>query len=125
VELGELARDTRAARTESPDHFIQCGREALGRLEEDDRPGFVHPLGVERFAFADFRGTKPSIAKRSVDRPLIVSAATTADGPGAVVTRRPASATAAATRAPGSLMPGVPASLMTTTVCPLATCATT
>ena len=30
---------------------------------------------------------KPSIAKRSVGSPLIVSAATTADGPGAVVTR--------------------------------------
>ena len=52
------------------------------------------------------------MTNRSVGRPLIVSAAITADGPGAVVTRSPAAATAATTRAPGSLMPGVPASLI-------------
>jgi len=50
------------------------------------------------------------------ENPLIVRAATTADGPGAVVTANPAAATAATTRARDRLMPGVPASLMTTTI---------
>ncbi len=45
----------------------------------------------------------------------MVSAAITAAGPGAVVTKSPASATAATTRVPGSLIPGVPASLIRTT----------
>jgi len=53
VELGELARDTTARAHRIADHFIQCGREALGRLEEDDRPGVscIH-WALERFAFA-------------------------------------------------------------------------
>ena len=65
------------------------------------------------------------MTNRSVGRPLIESAATTAEGPGAVDTRSPAAATAATTRAPGSEMPGVPASLISTTSWPSRTRVTT
>ena len=57
--------------------------------------------------------------------PLDTSAASTADGPGTTVTARPAAATAAATRAPGSDTAGIPASLTRATVRPAATAATT
>ncbi len=48
-----------------------------------------------------------------------------ADGPGAVVTGRPAATTVATVRLPGSEMPGVPASLTSTTSSPARTRSTT
>ena len=69
------------------------------------------------------RGRKPSTTKRSVGRPLTVSAATTDEGPGTVVTTSPCAARRAATSAPGSEIPGVPASLTTATRAPAATAA--
>ncbi len=67
------------------------------------------------------RGRNPSTQKRSAGRPLTTSAPTTEEGPGTVLTVSPAAASWAASQAPGSEMPGVPASLTTATVAPPAT----
>ena len=65
---------------------------------------------------APLRGRNPSTQKRSVGSPLTTSAPITDEGPGTVVTVSPAAASWAASHAPGSEMPGVPASLTTATV---------
>ncbi len=67
------------------------------------------------------RGRKPSTPKRSVGRPLTTNAPITDEGPGTVVTVSPAAASWPANHAPGSEMPGVPASLTTATVPPAPT----
>ena len=71
------------------------------------------------------RGRNPSTQKRSAGRPLTTSTPRTEDGPGTVLTVAPASARRAANQAPGSEIPGVPASLTTATVAPPATAAAT
>jgi len=59
---------------------------------------------------------KPSNTKRDVDSPLTTSAMTTAAGPGIAVTGIDLSIAARTRRSPGSLMPGVPASVTSPTV---------
>ena len=54
----------------------------------------------------------------SVGSPLAVSAATSALGPGTDSTRKPAAIAALTTRSPGSLMPGLPASVTSATFSP-------
>ena len=68
-----------------------------------------------------FRGRNPSTQKRSAGSPLTTSAPSTDDGPGTVLTVSPPAASRDASQAPGSEMPGVPASLTTATVAPPAT----
>jgi hypothetical protein len=58
-----------------------------------------------------------------VGSPETASAVVTADGPGTAVTRTPAATAAATTRYPGSLMPGIPASVTTSTFRPAASSA--
>ncbi len=71
------------------------------------------------------RGRNPSTQKRSAGSPLTTSAPRTEDGPGTVLTVAPAAASWAASQAPGSEIPGVPASLTTATVAPPATAVAT
>ena len=71
------------------------------------------------------RGRNPSKANRLVGRPLTTRAAIIADGPGTTSTVWPAAAAAATRRSPGSEMPGMPASVTTTTVSPLSSRAST
>ncbi|CAB4574301.1 unannotated protein [freshwater metagenome] len=61
-------------------------------------------------------GKNPSKAMRVVGRPLIAAAITKAAGPGVAYTLCPAACTAATNCSPGSLIPGVPASLISDTV---------
>ena len=71
------------------------------------------------------RGRKPSNTNREVDKPLITSAMVSADGPGIDDTVMPASTAAFTSRSPGSLMPGVPASLTSATSIPPSSLPTT
>ena len=61
------------------------------------------------------RGKKPSKTNRAVGKPLITSAIVRADGPGIAETVMPAFSAALTSRSPGSLIPGVPASLTSAT----------
>ena len=61
------------------------------------------------------RGKKPSKTNRAVGKPLITSAIVRAEGPGIAETVMPAFSAALTSRSPGSLMPGVPASLTNAT----------
>jgi len=70
---------------------------------------------------APLRGKKPSNTKRDVGRPLITSAIVSAEGPGTAVTTPPALITATTSRSPGSLIPGVPASVINATFEPVVT----
>ena len=69
------------------------------------------------------RGKKPSNTNRPAGRPLSVTAMIAAEGPGVAVTVPPASMTARTIRSPGSLIPGLPASVMSATVLPAETSA--
>ena len=70
------------------------------------------------------RGKKPSKTNRPAGKPLSVTAMIAAEGPGVALTTPPASTTARTMRSPGSLMPGLPASVMSATIFPSATKAT-
>ena len=65
-----------------------------------------------------FCGRKPSKQKRSEGSPELTSAGMRAVAPGSATTCWPAAMASRASRKPGSLMPGVPASLMRATVSP-------
>jgi len=67
---------------------------------------------------ASFGGRNPPNEKASAENPDSDSAATTALGPGTTRTGRPASATRRTMRAPGSLMPGLPASTISAPIEP-------
>ncbi len=66
------------------------------------------------------RGRNPSNTNLPAGKPLMVTAMIAADGPGVAETTPPASMTARTIRSPGSLTPGLPASVMSATVLPLA-----
>ena len=74
---------------------------------------------------APLRGKKPSNAMRAVGKPLIAAAMTNATGPGVECTVCPAAIAACTSLSPGSLMAGVPASVMTDTVAPEANAVST
>ena len=63
-------------------------------------------------------GKKPSKQNRSHGRPEFTNAGISAVGPGSVSTSMPASMQVRASKKPGSLMPGVPASLISATDSP-------
>ena len=65
-----------------------------------------------------FCGRKPSKAKRSQGRPLATKAGTKAVAPGRHCTSTPALTASRTRKKPGSLMPGVPASLISATFSP-------
>jgi hypothetical protein len=71
-----------------------------------------------RFRSPGRLGGNPSKQNLSVGSPETASAVVTADGPGRAVTLMPAAAAAATSRYPGSLMPGVPASVTSRTSLP-------
>ena len=58
-----------------------------------------------------FWGRKPSNTNLSQGRPLLTKAGTKAVAPGSVCTSMPALTASRTRKKPGSLMPGVPASL--------------
>ena len=64
------------------------------------------------------RGRNPSKQNRSLASPEMASAVVTAEGPASAVTRTPASTASRVSRYPGSDTPGMPASVITSTVCP-------
>ena len=70
-------------------------------------------------------GRKPSNTKRSHGSPELTSAGTKAVAPGRVSTSMPWRLHSRESRNPGSLMPGVPASLMSAMTAPSLNCRTT
>ena len=112
VQLGELAGDGDLA--QRPARGQQRGQRRAhpaGRLVQHDGPGLGHERGDALAAHAPLRGRKPSNTKRSVGNPESTSAVSTALGPGTTSTASPASRQARTSRSPGSLIPGIPASV--------------
>ena len=84
-------------------------------------PYYIAVLGGPSVAVkgaADLAGKNPSKQNRSVGNAAIDSAATAAQGPGIAMISMPAAAHSRTRSKPGSLMPGVPASLTNATVTP-------
>ena len=115
VQLGEFARD---------DDVLRGSEDGLdvGEGVEDAVRGFVEDVrcvaarGSSSSAvlrWPALAGRNPWKMKRSVGRPLAMSALMAAFAPGMGKTAIPAAMAAAAICAPGSAMPGVPASLTT------------
>ena len=74
-------------------------------------PGSVIPLFKVDIRSCFFRGKKPRNKKRLNGHPVIDSAVVNAEAPGKGTTLCPAASAAFTSIAPGSLMPGVPASV--------------
>jgi hypothetical protein len=114
------SRQTTAARS-SPNEARSSARVAATR-RGDSKNTWVRgspASSANRFwRSPSLRGGNPSKQNRSVGSPETASAVVTADGPGTAVTRTPAATAAATTRKPGSLMPGMPASVTTRTFLP-------
>ena len=88
VKLGELAADRSLARPEAVREVGERGGKARPGLEQYEGRGNTLELGDAR-ALPLLRRQDPANRKRSVGRPLTVSAASTADAPGTALTGVP------------------------------------